>query len=274
MTVRFWGVRGSRTTPGAHTLRYGGHTACVSVESDDAVLILDAGSGMLRLGEALAESTKALYLLLSHLHYDHLEGFCFFQPLYEPGRAVHVVDFEKHGQPWSAFDLFDGIHFPVRLEDLPSAAHRLPGDSLAFLAERGFEVERLPLNHPGGAVAYRIGWGERSLVYMTDNELQAPGPDTMAVQDFVAFCRETDVLIHDAQYLSKEQAAHLGWGHSAWASVCELAVLAQVRHLVLFHHDPERSDDELDTLQQWATEWLAPEGILATAAYEGLTLTL
>ena len=291
MTITFWGVRGSLPVPGPHTLRYGGNTSCVSIEIDGKVLVLDAGTGIFELGRHLFGTDQEIFLLLSHRHSDHTQGLPFFAPLYHPRAPIHLLDYEHEGEAWSPLALFDGVHYPLRREMLPDACWDVRGDALAHLAAHGFSVERQPLNHSGGAYGYRITHQGRSFVYITDNELvhangadpassagqavpTTPYENPVAFERFAAFCEEADVLCHDTQYRADEMAMRRGWGHSQLPDVCQLAEAARVRHLVLFHHDPARTDDDLDSLLDEARARLASTGIICTAAYEGLTLTL
>lgn len=273
MIVTFWGVRGTLPTPGAHTLRYGGNTTSVSVEVEGQILVLDTGSGIRALGTTLQGGDAEIFILLTHLHTDHILGFPYFQPLYEPTRQVHLIDYPQEGGAWSLLDLIDGVHFPLDPEDLLCSYHRVQHDGLAYLRTHGFLVEALPVNHPGGAFGYRVTHQGRRFVFIPDNEIDA-SEKTTSIDDLVAFCRDADVLCHDAQYLADDMPAKHGWGHSCLHQVVELAVAARVEHLVLFHHDPDRTDDALDALQADARARLAPHGIACTAAYEGLTLDL
>ena len=274
MTVTVWGARGSIPAPEGANSRYGGNTTCISVESDDAVLVLDAGTGIRPLGQALFPSEKEIYLLLTHVHSDHVQGFPFFGPLYKPGRTTHVLDYERDGVCWSLLQNLDRFHFPLKPEEMPGMIDRVEGDVLAFLDKRGFSVTRQRVNHPGGAYGYRIQDGDRSMVFMPDNELRAPDPCEVRFEDIVAFCTGADVLIHDAQYYADDLPFKWGWGHSSIVDACDLAIAADVGHLVLFHHDPGRTDDALDALQDVARERLEPHGIACTAAYEGLEIDL
>jgi ribonuclease BN (tRNA processing enzyme) len=135
------------------------------------------------------------------------------------------------------------------------------------------EVEALPVNHPGGAYGYRVTDAGRRFVFIPDNEIEAADPTT-PYEEIVAFCRGADVLCHDAQYLDDDMPAKHGWGHSCLRNTCRLAIDAGVRHLVFFHHDPDRTDDQLDAMQASARRFLEPYGIACTAAYEGLGITL
>jgi phosphoribosyl 1,2-cyclic phosphodiesterase len=271
--VTYWGVRGSIPVPGPETVHFGGNTACVSIRIEDRVLILDAGTGIRALGDALLGGTEEIYVLLSHAHADHVIGFPFFAPLFEPDRRVHVLDHPGCGGPWSLLDLFDGVRFP-HPTDRSGACERVGGDVLGFLRERGFDVARLALNHPGGSFGYRVRHGERVLVHLTDHELHPPYVAVTAFAEVVEFCRGADVLSADAQYLAAEMAGWRGRGHSSVAEVCELARTSEVKRLVLFHHDPRRTDDALRDVEQEARVALAGSGILCTAAYEGLSFQL
>lgn len=171
----------------------------------------------------------------------------------------------------------DGVHFPVRGGDLPSL-HLMPWEAgVTALAAQGLAIERIAVNHPGGAFGYKMTFEGRTAIYLTDNELAAP-PATKVTdfEAFVAFCRGADLLIHDAQYLPEDMPAKRGWGHSILPNVLALAAAAQVHHLALFHHDPDRSDADLDHIQAEARAWLAQRApdVQCTVAHEGLTLTL
>ncbi|GIV58306.1 MAG: MBL fold metallo-hydrolase [Rhodothermaceae bacterium] len=274
MVITFWGVRGSVPTPGRHTCRYGGNTSCVSVEIEDRVLVLDAGTGLIELGASLAGTGRAVFVLLTHLHSDHIAGFPFCPLLYRTDSRLHLLSYEHEGRPWSLMRLLDGCHFPLRAADIVARPVCVEADPLGYLAAHGFSVRRLALNHPGGAFGYRITHHGRSVVFMPDNELDPPPPVVTAYPEMVAFCRGADVFIHDAQYLQEEHAEHRGWGHSTLEQACHLARDAGVGHFVAFHHDPSRTDDALDAMQERARALVAAHGIRCTVAYEGLRLVL
>jgi ribonuclease BN (tRNA processing enzyme) len=151
---------------------------------------------------------------------------------------------------------------------------RIVGDEVAFLRRRGFSFQSIELNHPGGATGFRVGRGRGDLVYMTDNELGGSFTGNARLPDFVRFAARARLLCHDAQYLAEEIAGRRGWGHSTVDEACELAVAAQVEHLVLFHHDPDRDDDAILRLEREARERLASRGIACTAAFEGLAVAI
>ena len=273
MIARFWGVRGSIAVPGADTLRYGGNTACVSLEVDSRLLILDAGTGIRPLGATLVGSTQELCILISHAHADHIAGFPFFAPIYERDRCIDVVDFEEGGRTWSLLQVLDGLHSPMLPAHAAAACRHAGGPDFAVLRDKGFDVRAIPLNHPGGAWGFRVFDRGRSFVYMTDNEIDAADART-SFDAFVRFCHGSDVLCHDAQFLDDEMPSRAGWGHSSVNQACDLAIAAGVQHLVLFHHDPDRSDDALDRIALAATERVSPYGIRCDAAREGLSIQL
>jgi len=278
MCLQFWGVRGSIPAPVPSTVRYGGNTACISLDLGyNTLLVLDAGTGMRALGQALEAREADIFVLLSHAHWDHIQGFPFFAPLYQPHRMISLLPIHLGHTLWcSALDQMDGAHFPVTPDDLPSRVLCLMEGAQEVFQTRGCHLTRIATNHPGGGTGYRIEHGGRSVVYLTDNELDPPYEKVTGFDEFVEFCRQADVLIHDAQYLQSDMPAKQGWGHSLVQHACQLAVAAEVKHLILFHHDPARTDDELDTIQEAAHVRLRTQNrpMQCTLAYEGLVVDI
>mgnify|MGYP006280260993 CR=1 FL=1 len=272
MQITCWGVRGSIPAPEPQNMRYGGNTSCVTVEAEDRILIIDAGTGIRPLGRELLGTDKTIYLVLTHVHSDHVEGFPFFKPLFEEERTIHIIDHHYEGTSWSLLERFDGLHFPLEPAQIPATIHRVQDDGIAYLNDQGFDLSRRPINHPGGAYGYRISLNGQTVVHIPDNEINPPSQAVAPFDDLVSFCAGADVLIHDAQYLREDVPEKSGWGHSILRDVCRLAQAAEVNHLVFFHHDPDRSDETLDAMQAEARERLDEHGIECTAAYEGLTL--
>lgn len=272
MQITCWGVRGSIPAPAPKNNRYGGNTSCVSVETEDRILIIDAGTGIRLLGRELLGSMKPIYVVLTHVHSDHVEGFPFFKPLYEPGRPIHLIDHVYQDTRWSLLESFDGFHFPLEPSDIPARAQRVEDDAIPFLNESGFSLSRRPVNHPGGAYGYRLALNGKTVVHIPDNEIDPPGETVAPFDELVEFCAGADVLIHDAQYVWDDLPEKSGWGHSVLRDVCRLAREAEVDHLVLFHHDPDRNDEALDAMQEEARSRLSEHGTDCTAAYEGLSL--
>ncbi len=193
--------------------------------------MLDAGTGIRELGKAMAARRDEIYILLSHAHWDHIQGFPFFLPIYEPNRKIFM--FPSRVSPTSIcglcqtvkaaghnnvncplLDQMDGAHFPVVSDEVPSQPECVREQETDFLHARGFEISTVAANHPGGAVGYRIQDNGRSVVYLTDNELDPPYHRATDTDGFVAFCRNADVLVHDAQYLERDMPHKWGWGHS------------------------------------------------------------
>jgi phosphoribosyl 1,2-cyclic phosphodiesterase len=278
MIVKFWGVRGSIPSPGPSTAHYGGNTSCVSIQfGAERTLVLDAGTGIRELGKALKAVPGEIFVLLSHIHWDHVQGFPFFLPLYLTEHPIFMFP-GRQGPPvlWSLIEQMDGAHFPVTPDRLPARLTHVTDDAMSFLRAHGIAIERIETNHPGGGYGYRIVDDGRSVVYLTDNELDPPYAKATSFDDFARFCRRADVLIHDAQYVEEDMPHKHGWGHSLVRQACELAVASEVKHLVLFHHDPERTDQELDSIEGAARDWIRRKNpsMTCTAAFEGLALSV
>ncbi|HZD78850.1 MAG TPA: MBL fold metallo-hydrolase [Actinomycetota bacterium] len=277
--MRIWGCRGSLATPGPQTVRYGGNTSCIEVRlSDDSLVILDAGTGIRPLGLALdGPRPRRIDLLLTHLHLDHLEGLGFFPPLWDPQTELHIW-----GPPSPLESLQERIAvylspplFPVHLSDVPSRPifHDAPEDEVQIGSAT---VLSQPIIHSGPTVGYRIEDGGSVLAYLTDHE-PAHGADLRStapewISGF-AIARGADLLIHDCQYTEAEYPAHVGWGHSSLGHVADFARIAKARHLLLFHHDPVRTDDELEVMLARVRE-LVGNDIEVDLAREGMELDL
>jgi phosphoribosyl 1,2-cyclic phosphodiesterase len=272
ISIRFWGVRGSIAAPGPDTVAVGGNTSCVEVVAGATRLVLDAGTGLRRLGNELAARGPVdITLLLSHVHWDHIQGLPFFAPIYLPTTRIHVVA-GANGTP-----LRDTLRrqmsaptFPVDLNDVPSALSFCEVRERQKLVLGDAEVTATKANHPDSVFAYRIEHGGRSVVYATDTEHYS-----CVDQRLVTLARNADVLIYDAQYLPEEYSgergmSRVGWGHSTFEAGVALAQAAGVGKLVLFHHDPARTDEGVA-----AIEAAAQQGFAETcAAREGLVLTV
>lgn len=272
MTVKIWGVRGSIPTPGPNTFRYGGNTSCVSVEIGPFLLILDAGSGIRPLGKLLAASDRPILIFLTHLHWDHVQGLVFFAPLYQPGRVLTLKTPDRQTKSLEKIAGIDGIHFPLKPYQIGSALAINRRDPTRALHSYGIRMRRLRVNHPGICEGFRIEYGGRTFVYIPDNEIDPPYPKTVEWPELVEFCRDADLLIHDAQYVDADMPLKRGWGHSVVSQVCELAAAAAVKEVLLFHHDPERGDDALDAIQESARKWFSENApsIKCSAAMEGM----
>jgi phosphoribosyl 1,2-cyclic phosphodiesterase len=273
--VRLWGTRGSVASPGPETVRYGGNTACVEVRTDDALLVLDAGTGIRRLGSSLREHQGRIDLLLTHLHLDHLQGIGFFEPCFRPEIELHIW-----GPPSTTLGLRERLSrylspplFPVLLRDLGSrvSLHDVPNEpfSIGSVTIRGEAVI-----HPGPTVGYRITSGGRTLAYLPDHEPALGAPSFPLSPEWTSGHRladGADVLIHDAQYTEAEYASRAGWGHSSLEQTWAFARQAGAHRLVTFHHDPGHADDQLDDL---VADLQARDGPDVVGGREGLELSL
>ena len=265
MRVRFWGTRGTRPTPGKRTLRYGGNTTCLEVRSSkDELLILDSGSGIAELGSHLANSgpLKA-HLLISHTHWDHIQGFPFFTPAFIQGTQLTVVGPAGSIKSLQAAfaDQMDPAYFPLRLDDIPANLQFIERSADETFEVGGMRVTPHPMNHPIATFGYRIEENGSSLVFATDNELclgtrKGDGADgrlsELALDQLVGWCGKADLLVHDAQYSVDEYRTRVGWGHSTYEEALVLAERAEVQQLAFFHHEPLHSDSEIDALVEEA----------------------
>ncbi|HET9954907.1 MAG TPA: MBL fold metallo-hydrolase [Polyangiaceae bacterium] len=278
MHVTFYGVRGSVPAPGPTTARYGGNTSCVEVRlSDGSVLALDAGTGLRALGNSLVREGKdaRVHLLLSHTHWDHVMGLPFFAPLWKAGNHLVVYPLANDAQERFQRNIFDDIHFPVSVNDIPAKLELAKPDGTPWRIGSAL-VRPIQLNHPGGAQGFRIEDADgSSLAYLTDNELNAE-TQVVATETLARFAEGVDLLIHDSQYLVSDMPHKLGWGHSIVDDVLSLGLLAQPKRLALFHHDPDRSDEDLDALGQSSARWIRERtaSVDLVVASEGLSFRL
>ncbi len=279
MQLTFYGVRGSIPVPDTDMIKFGGNTSCVYIKlSDGKNLVLDAGTGIRLLGKRLLSSSDPIHILVSHSHWDHVIGYPFFQPIYQEGRDIFIYQSRSggHEQLCSLLEQMDGAHFPISADQLPSRTRCFLDDVEGELKRQGFDIRRKTLNHPGHGYAYRIHDNGASCVYATDNELPLPEDPKSNYQEWVEFCRGADVLIHDAQYLEDEMFNKRGWGHSSVSRVWQLALDAGVKKLVLFHYDPDRTDLEVEQIQNETRAFFHKMNgdIKSVCAYEGLVLDI
>lgn len=253
MKITLWGTRGSLPSAGPETVRYGGNTSCVEVRGrSGALLVLDAGTGIRRLGGAVEPDVTRIHILLTHLHMDHIQGLGFFGPLYHDGVEAHVYGPRSTTQDLRArlAKYLSPPLFPVRLRDLPSRPH-IHDVPLDRFEVDGFEITCELVAHPGPTVGYRITNGGGTLAYVPDHEPALGVPHFPLDAEWTSgygLAQRANMLIHDAQYTMQEYAEHVGWGHSAIDHAIAFARLSQVRRLVTFHHDPSHSDAMLDRL--------------------------
>ena len=287
LRLQFWGTRGSIPTPGRNTVRYGGNTPCVELRTSEGwLIVLDAGTGIRELGRSLISRANGAPIeadiFLTHAHWDHIQGIPFFGPLFQRG---------NHFTIWGAKalqtsigrvvrDQMSPVVFPVAFEELDATVDFREIAEEGCSEGTGYEVRAFPVRHPGGALGYRFTERDdsnRALVYISDNELgQGAKYDTREAwrEQLVEFVRGARVLVHDSMYTAEEYDHFRGWGHSTYDEVVELALDAGVERLLLYHHKPERGDDEVDRRVEECRAIASKRGgtLEILAAAEGMTL--
>ncbi|MEI8342395.1 MAG: MBL fold metallo-hydrolase [Verrucomicrobiota bacterium] len=292
--LKFWGVRGSVPAPGPSTASIGGNTACVELRSGDDILILDAGTGIRSLGLVLDEEFKGaeldLTLLLSHTHWDHIQGLPFFQPAYRAQTHLRILGCKPPVKSLrdTLFAQMGSDNFPVSMADMPANI------TIAEINAPVFSIGRVQVlsgrvNHPGAALGYRLNTGRGTIVYVPDCEPVGwnaasgdarpvtPGPLFNATgAGLLEFIRGADVLIFDGQYDRREYDGRIGWGHACVDDTVELAMAAGVQQLFIFHHDPEHDDERVLQMLSDARKKTAEAGnpLKIEIAREGLEVLL
>ncbi len=289
--ITFWGSRGSIATPGRSTERFGGNTSCVSVLYEDAYYIFDAGTGIRGLGmelmelvENLTEDTQTeLNIFLSHTHWDHIQGFPFFQPAYDPRFKLNIYGSEEkdHMLEKTLSGQMNSVYFPVPMSKLNSkvSMHTKLTDDIQV---HDITISCTSQHHPGGSTAFKLTLGDgRSIIYATDNELnqqfdEKHQPNTKMGEDYFEFIKGCDFLIADGQYTDEEYPEKKGWGHTSLTLLHDIAYQANVKTLAVYHHDPMHNDRILEDLVHKYTNFYnqldRPMQVLW--AREGLTIPL
>ncbi len=296
MKLRFWGTRGSIPTPGKATAKYGGNTPCVELRLDDGHLIIfDAGTGIRVLGDHLLESGESIqaHILISHPHWDHIQGFPFFKPAFISGNELTIVGSEPEGITLRRViaDQMNKIYFPIQISELKARINFKPVGEETFQI-RNATVNTIFVNHPALALGYRVTQNGKSVVYISDNEpfdrevahqmtnLAAPvlqlyqsanGDPNKRIFDFV---KNADVLIHDATYTPEEYIDKVGWGHSHYLFTLKVAHEGQVKKLLLFHHEQTHNDERVADIEKKCQREVSRRkyGFECTAAAEGMEL--
>lgn len=296
--LRFWGVRGSIATPGTDTVFYGGNTSCVEVRVDSEIIILDAGTGIRRLGLALEDEFKErpmrLSVLITHTHWDHIQGFPFFLPAYNPKNIVTIFGFKgaRQGLENTLSSQMENPYFPISMQQMPGNI------SIKEVQELNFNVNGVPIqaqfvSHPGLCTGYRLFTPGGSIVYIPDIELfhrlrarwiretdvmtrSERQNDPEEDRNVIDFIRDAEVVILDSQYSALEYEQHVGWGHSCVEDTVAFALHANVKRLYLFHHDPDHNDAAISAMVERAREMVANRrsSLIVEAAREGVELLL
>jgi phosphoribosyl 1,2-cyclic phosphodiesterase len=253
MYIKCWGSRGSLPVSGNDFVVYGGDTTCIEIRTqEDDIIIIDAGSGIRRLGlQLFKEKRKELHLLLTHAHWDHILGFPFFKPVFFSDAHVHV-----HGCPFALHSVRDILSFPMtqpffplNYEDIPATVDYHTINEQSFFIG-SLEITPFPLSHPNQGMGYKFVEGDVSFVFLTDNELSLKHPGGLDFKDYVDFCANCDLVVHDAEYTRDEYASRKGWGHSVYEDALSMAIAAKAKAFGLFHHNQERTDAALDGIVQ------------------------
>ena len=270
--IKFWGVRGSIATPGPNHVFFGGNTSCIELAMGGHRVILDAGTGIRNLGHWLQrKNVRFAHLLLSHTHWDHVNGFPFFSPAFHKDnefviRAGHLMD--QGGIRGALSQQMAQPLFPVPIDIMAAKLHFedfRAGES--FTIGNTVKVRTAPLNHPNGATAYRFDYQGKSCCYVTDTE-HVPGKLDQVILDLIA---GADLVIYDSTYTDKEYLSHVGWGHSTWQEGVRLCQAAGVKQYAIFHHDPDHDDEFMSHLESeahhlWSGAFVARENMRVTLA--------
>ncbi len=297
--MKFWGVRGSIPTPGPETVHYGGNTACLEFRGDGELIILDAGSGMRPLGLSLAREFKgkpmSVTLLITHTHWDHIQGFPFFVPAYMPQNSIRILGYEgaKHGLEETLSGQMESPYFPIGMNQMPGNIVIQELRDLQFNIGK-IKITAAYMNHPGICVGYRLTTSAGSIVYIPDNEnfvrfKAHPGANQADTQSKAAieyarkqeqkqieFIQGADILVIDSQYDTQEYESHVGWGHSCVDDSVTMGIKGRVKKLFLFHHDPTHSDEKVSQMLEHARQLVKAQGadLCVDAARESLEIVL
>ena len=250
MKVTFWGTRGSIPTPGQETIKYGGNTTCLELELDDGTLVIfDAGTGIKKLGQKIVSNGthKTIHLFFTHSHWDHIQGFPLFSPAYSDEYRIKIYGcsliFENlkdilTNQMGSQF-------FPVKFSQLKANISfvEIPGQQYWLNNALFYCIKN---NHPGIATGFKVVENNKSVVFITDNELLPRDSSATSWKEFVTFSKNADLLIHDAHYLDREMVDTAGWGHSSYDQALRLGIEAKAKHVIFFHHEPDRTDSQIE----------------------------
>jgi phosphoribosyl 1,2-cyclic phosphodiesterase len=272
MRIKFWGVRGSTPTPQPENLRYGGNTSCVEVRAGEAIYIFDCGTGFRTLGQQLQQEFPdrpiSAHIFLSHFHWDHIQGFPFFRPLYDNPQNRFLLHSSARDRKLKQVleQQMAPPYFPVNLGEM-KAHHEFHDIQDGCAAIDGVSIQTMWLNHPQGCMGFRLETKDGVFVYATDNEPGNPEFD----KNVRTLAAGADVLVYDAQYLPEEyEARRRGWGHSHWREAVNVVMESGAKELVLFHHDPDHSDVCIDNVVKEARNYYPK----VRAASEGMEIKL
>ena len=263
MYIKCWGSRGSIPVSGADYIKYGGDTTCLEIRTtSDDIIIIDAGTGIRRLGNKLIEDNRYRYnFIFTHAHWDHLMGFPFFKPLYSEKAQFKMYRCTFHSKFVETIlpKVMSPPNFPVKYSDVKAQLVYLESNHTEF--EIGsVNVTPIPISHPNSGSGYKFTENGKSFIFLTDNELGFVHPGGRKDEDYLEFCTNADLLIHDAEYTPEEYESKIEWGHSVYTDTLDLALKAGVGQLGLFHINQERTDQQMDQIVEVCGKIIAERG--------------
>jgi phosphoribosyl 1,2-cyclic phosphodiesterase len=263
--IRCWGARGSIPVSGKEYIKYGGDTTCIEIRTkDDNIIIIDAGSGIRRLGNSLVKEGKQdLNIIFTHAHWDHILGFPFFKPLYMKGTQINML-----GSPLAQESIKQTIsktmqapNFPVKFEDMKAEISYI-GACPDWFRIKGLSITPIHTSHPNHGMGYKFSEDSKTFIFLTDNELTYTHPGGLQYKDYLEFCKGADLLIHDSEYTPDEYSKHTKtWGHSVYLDSLKLAIEAGVKRFGLFHHNQDRTDEQIDKMVEDCRKIIKKQGV-------------
>lgn len=279
MNIRVWGARGSIPVSGREYIKYGGDTTCLEVRTkNDDIIIIDAGTGLRRLGNLLVKEGRTEYhMLFTHVHWDHLLGFPFFKPLYRDDTKIWMYGGQMAQDSIKALisPVMNPPNFPVNYDNL-SAHIEYQGECELEFDIGSVEIKAIPISHPNEGMGYKLIEDGKSFVFLTDNELTYVHPGGRPFEEYLEFSKGTDLLIHDTEFTAEEYKRTKTWGHSVYNDVVDMAMRAGVKTLCLWHHNQDRKDDQVDWMLEDCRRLVKENGgsLECIAAYQDMEISL
>jgi len=251
MLIKFWGTRGSIPVCGKDFIKYGGSTTCIEIEDkNEDILIVDCGSGVKNLGkEIVKKKIRKIHIVFTHQHWDHILGFPFFAPIYDKRNEIVITgcSFSTDDVRAIVSKIMQPPGFPIKFEEIDAEFKFVPMSREGCTINNIF-ILPIELSHPNGGLGYKFIENGKTFVFLTDNELGYIHPGGRSLDDYIAFSKEADILVCDADYTDREYKYRRTWGHSTYLQALDLAIKSNVRELYLFHHNQDRTDKEIDKM--------------------------